>query len=349
MERYIGLDVHATSCTAAVIDGQGKRLRSYVIETNGQALVEFLKMQPGTLHVCLEEGTQSGWLSEILSPYAARVVVTHVAESRGQKNDEHDAFGLADQLRTGAIQTTVYKSVGAFATLRQLVKAHAMIVRDTVRVQNRIKAIFRSRGVHVEGKSIYRPDGRDATLQALPESSRAAACLLLAQYDALRVVRDRAQKELVAESHRHEVTKRLESCPGVGEIRAAQLVAVVVTPDRFRTRAQFWSYCGLGIVMRSSSDWVQGTQGKWVRAPVQQTRGLNRKHNSLLKQVFKGAAKTVIHQHPNDPLHADYERMLAGGTKPNLAAVTLARKIAAITMAMWKKKEDYKPATTKKP
>jgi hypothetical protein len=27
-----------------------------------QALVEFLKMQPGTLHVCLEEGTQSGWL-----------------------------------------------------------------------------------------------------------------------------------------------------------------------------------------------------------------------------------------------------------------------------------------------
>ena len=81
-------------------------------------------------------------------------------------------------------RTTVYKSVGAFATLRQLVKAHAMIVRDTVRVQNRIKAIFRSRGVHVEGKSIYRPDGRDATLQALPDSSRAAACLLLAQYDA---------------------------------------------------------------------------------------------------------------------------------------------------------------------
>ena len=71
-------------------------------------------MQPGTLHVWLEEGTQSGWLSEILSPHAARVVVTHVKESRGQKNDEHDAFGLADQLRTGAIQTTVYKSVGAF-------------------------------------------------------------------------------------------------------------------------------------------------------------------------------------------------------------------------------------------
>jgi hypothetical protein len=49
MEKYIGLDVHAASCTAAVVDGRGKRLGSYVIEINGQALVEFLKTQTGTL------------------------------------------------------------------------------------------------------------------------------------------------------------------------------------------------------------------------------------------------------------------------------------------------------------
>ena len=41
MEKYIGLDVHAASCTAAVVDARGKRLGSHVIETNGQALVEF--------------------------------------------------------------------------------------------------------------------------------------------------------------------------------------------------------------------------------------------------------------------------------------------------------------------
>ncbi len=60
MDRYIGLDVHATSCTAAVMDALGKRLRSQVIETNGQALIEFLKAQPGSLHSCIEEGTRSG-------------------------------------------------------------------------------------------------------------------------------------------------------------------------------------------------------------------------------------------------------------------------------------------------
>ena len=36
-------------------------------------------------------------------------------------------------------------------------------------------------------------------------------------------------------------------------------------------------------------------------------------------------------------------RQLAGGTKPNLAKVTLARKIAATALAMWKTKEAYDP------
>ena len=70
MERYIGLDVHAASTTAAVIDARGKRVATpHVQETNGKVLVEFVKLQPGTLHVCLEEGTQSTWLAEILGPH----------------------------------------------------------------------------------------------------------------------------------------------------------------------------------------------------------------------------------------------------------------------------------------
>lgn len=36
MERYIGLDVHSASCTAAVIDARGKRVgQPHVLETNG--------------------------------------------------------------------------------------------------------------------------------------------------------------------------------------------------------------------------------------------------------------------------------------------------------------------------
>jgi transposase len=121
----------------------------------------------------------------------------------------------------------------------------------------------------------------------------------------------------------------------------ARLLSIVVTPHRFRTRQQFWSYCGLGIMMRSSSDWLRTPDGQWIRGSVPQTRGLSRQHNAVLKELFKGAATTVITQAGDGPLYADYRRMLESGTKPNLAKLTLARKIAATTLRMWKDEELY--------
>jgi hypothetical protein len=159
---------------------------------------------------------------------------------------------------------------------------------------------------------------------------------LYAQYDAVQEVRKRAEKQLVQEAHRHPISRVLETCPGLGSIRVSQLVPIVVSPGRFRTKRQFWSYCGLGIVMRSSSDWVRTKDGGWARADVQSTRGLNLNHNHVLKQIFKGAATTIITQLEAEPLHQNYQRMLAAGTKPNLAKLTLARKIAAIALSMWK-------------
>ena len=348
MKRYIGLDVHAASTTFAVLGESGKRLGTHVVETNGQALVEQLKTIPGERHVCLEEGTQSAWLYEILSAHAEEIVVAAIPESRGQKNDERDAFHLAEQLRTGALKKRVFKEVGKFGTLRELGRTHAMVVQDVVRVQNRIKALLRSRGVPALGKSLYSENSREEFLSKLPDSSRGAASTLYAQYDAVEKIRRQAEKDLVAEAHRHAMSRVLESCPGLGPIRVAQLMPVVVSPGRFRTKRQFWSYCGLGIVMRSSSDWVRRTDGGWARADVQQTRGLNLNHNHTLKNIFKGAATTVITQLETEPLRQDYQRLIAAGTKPNLAKLAIARKLAAIALSMWKSNERYDPTRYRK-
>ena len=68
---------------------------------------------------------------------------------------------------------------------------------------------------------------------------------------------------------------------------------------------------------------------------MQQTRGLNYSHNHHLKAVFKGAATTVLMQWHDDPLYHDYQRLLAGGTKPNLAKVTKARSKSLTISAGW--------------
>ena len=346
MERFIGLDVHASSTTMAVVSPTGKRLRSQVVATSAPALIEALKLVPGKLHLCLEECPQSAWLSEVLSPHVAELVVVGLGERRsiGAKSDAHDAFALADKLRLHDYQTPVFKLVGSYGRLRHLVRAHRQVVTDVARVQSRIKALLRCRGVDATGKALYSTEGREPVVAALPSHTRPAIELLFQAYDALVPVRQAAERELVQEVHRHAISRVLQSCPGFGPIRVAEVLATVVTPTRFRTRQQFWSYCGLGIVMRSSSDWVQLQDGSWQRAQLLRTRGLTRRCNHGLKAVFKGAATTVLAQYkPDEPLRAGYQRQIDAGTKPNLAKLTLARKLAVTVLTMWKQQQAYDP------
>ena len=346
MDRYVGVDAHAESCTLGVLGGSGKRLKSMVVETNGRALVEAIRSIPGRVHVCLEEGTQSAWLYELLKPHAEEVVVTMPPENKGAKDDARDAWARADELRTGALRTRVYKAPTHMAALRNAARAYSMAVQDTVRVKNRVKAILRSRGIQSDG-SVYEVSSRAKWLKKLPSGYREFAEWLGRELDALSPLREEAETRLLEEAKAHPIIKKLSTAPGLGTIRTAQLVAIVVTPHRFRTARQFWGYSGLAIVTRSSSDWVREKGGGWVRAEVRQTRGLTRKRQPVLKAVFKGAATTVICQLPGHPLHEGYQRMLQSGIKPNLAKLTLARRIAAIVLSMWKRQEVYDPERQK--
>jgi transposase len=122
----------------------------------------------------------------------------------------------------------VFKEVGEYGTLRELGRTHAMVVQDVVRVQNRIKALLRSRGIAPTSKNVYSEKGREELLAERPDASRGAAKTLYAQYDAAPAIRRQAEKELVAEAHRHAMSRVLESCPGLGPIRVAQRMPIVL-------------------------------------------------------------------------------------------------------------------------
>jgi transposase len=343
MERYIGIDVHAASCTVAVISETGKKLKDFPVETNGQALVEAIRMIPGHKHLVFEEGLQSAWLYETLRPHVDEIVVAGVSQSRGQKDDKRDAYGLAEKLRNGSLDKKIFKAPQEFTLLRELSRTHITATRDRVRVQARMKSLYRSRGIPTPGASVYSSRDRDDWEKRLPASARGRAARLDEQLDFFKEQKKQIEADLLRESRKHAIVRILETAPGIGPIRAARLVPIVVTPHRFRTKRQFWSYCGLGIVTRSSSDWVQTADGGWIRARVPQTRGLSRQFNHVLKDLFKGAATVVITQRNKGPLYGRYEQMLAGGTKPSLAKITLARIIAATVLRMWKDEEEYQP------
>lgn len=345
MERYLGLDVHAISCTLAVVGPTGKRLSCEVLETSGEALVAAVMKVRGTVLLCMEEGTQSAWLYEILSPLVADVAVIALRQRRhqGNKNDMEDAFELAEMVRTGRRDLKrVYKQVGRFKKLRSLVRTYGFLTDDVVRSKNRLKAAYRSEGVSTAGTNVYSQSGKEDWLPMLPVEHHVAVAVLHDNCELQAALKGDLEEAMVAEARKHAAFSLLQSVPGFGPIRSAQVLSVIVTPWRFRSKRQLWKYCGLAVVTHTSSDWVPQDDG-WKRKKVQQTRGLNRDHNHVMKNVFKGAAMTVTQNMSDSPLKADYDRMLKEGVKPNLAQLTIARKIAAITLAVWKSGKHYDP------
>jgi transposase len=116
-------------------------------------------------------------------------------------------------------------------------------------------------------------------------------------------------------------------------------VALIQTPHRFRSKRQLWAYSGLALETRISGEY-RYVEGQLRRSKkLISIRGLNKDHNHHLKDLFKGAA-TMASVRPG-PLQDFYEALLAKGIKPTMARLTLARKIAAITLTLWKKGEDF--------
>jgi hypothetical protein len=117
------------------------------------------------------------------------------------------------------------------------------------------------------------------------------------------------------------------------------LIALMQTPHRFRSKRQLWTYSGLGIETHDSAQYrYVGGQVQRSKKP-QQIRGLNQNHNHEMKEIFKGAATRA--SCASGPFHDFYAALLAKGMKPEMARLTLARKIAAITLTLWKKEERF--------
>ncbi len=341
--KYVGLDIHQASTVASVREDSGRVIARSVLPTEGPALTEFLRGMRGAVHVAFEEGTQAQWVHELLVPLVDRVVV---CDRRGQarqgnKGDQVDADELAEQLRRGGLRA-VYHGSAHRTTLKELTRTYQQLVEDATRVMLRLKALFRARAIPTRGTRVYQPRERGAWLAQLPDrGARFRAEALYTQLEVLRELRPKTKAAMVAEARRDPAWPVLRAIPFLGPVRVALLLAVMQTPWRFRTKRHLWAYAGLAVVTRSSADYtfVGGRPMRRRRPPL--TRGLNRNHNRILKDVFKGAA-TAATARPG-PLQDFYQALLARGLREELARVTLTRKVAALTLRLWKRGERYDP------
>src|ERR1700758_3119712 len=337
--KYIGLDVHKETISIAVMNGEGKVVMESIIETKASTILQCIQGIHGDLHVTLEEGTWAAWLYDLVKPHVTELVVCDPRKNalmkEGNKSDKIDARKLADLLRGGYLRP-VYHGENGLRTLKELARSYLTISKDLTRVMNRLKALYRSWAIPCAGKQVYAPRHRAEWLGKISESGvRRRAELYYQQLDAFCLLRQEVRRDLLLEVKKHKAWKLLRQIPGIGPIRAAVLMAVMQTPHRFRTKRQLWNYSGLGLETHDSGEY-RAVKGQLQRTKKQATvRGLNRDQNHDLKDIFKGAAMRA--STAAGPLHDFYENLLAKGRKPTMARLTLARKIAAITLIVWKK------------
>lgn len=337
-DQYMGMDVHAATTSICVVDAEGRQVFEHVVETQAAPILRVIENLRGPLRVTFEETTQAEWLYEVIRPHVAEVIVCDPRRnkllSEGSKGDKPDARRLAELIRVGMVRS-VYHGHEGTRTLKQLVRGYETVSIDTQRTMVRIKAIFRGRGIATGGRGVYQLSQREQWLERLPEPGvRQRVRWLYEELDQLQPLRRRAKQAMLVESRKHRAVRLLRSIPQFGPIRSALVVATIDTPHRFRTRRQLWSYSGLAVVTHMSSEY-EIKEGRAIRSrkPIA-TRGLNRNCNRRLKEVFIGAA-TGGGQ--TEPYRQYLEALKERGMRPEMARITLARKIAAIALRIWKK------------
>jgi transposase len=296
--KYIGLDVHQATISATVLDSTGKLVMESILETKAETILQFLRGLRGSLHVTFEEGTCAAWLHDLLKPRIAQVLVCDP-----RKNALLKVGNKNDRIDS-----------------RKL----AELLRS-----NLLRSVFHE-------NTGLRTMHRAAWLGKITEAGvRRRAEMYYQQLDALLLLHQQVRRELLAESHKHDATQLLRQIPSIGPIRAALLLALLQTPHRFRTKRQLWAYSGLALKTSVSGEY-RFVEGQIKRSKkLLAIRGLNQNHNHDLKNIFKGAAMRAAAV--AGPFQDFYAALVAKGLKPPMARLTLARKIAAITLLVWKK------------
>lgn len=343
-DKYIGMDVHQATTVVAVLDGNGKVIWERVVATEAGAIIRLLESLSGALHVTFEETTQAAWLYEVVRSKVVEVVVCDPRRnkllSEGSKADKVDARRLAELLRVGMLRS-VYHGHAGVRRLKELVRGYETLSSDVQRTMVRIKAIYRGRAISTRGRDVYQVQQRPQWLAQLTESGiRQRAEWLYAELDHLRPLRREAKRMMIEESRKHHAVQLLRTIPQLGPVRSAIIVAIVDTPYRFRTAHQLWSYCGLAVITHMSAEYEM-KEGRVVRTrkPVA-TRGLNRNCNRSLKDVFIGAATGGAQR---EPYRSYVETRQNRGMRKEMARLTLARKIVAVALTIWKKGEKFDP------
>jgi transposase len=250
-----------------------------------------------------------------------------------QKNDATDAEAICEAVTRPNMRFVATKTAEQQSCLT-LHRTRHLLIRQQTSVINAIRA-------HVAEFGIVAPVGRNGVDQLLgivadladkrlPEVARTCVAALGAQLRMLKAQILEFDRMIRAWQRSSEVSRRLDSIPGVGPALATALVASVADPKAFRSGRDFSAW--IGLVPKQSSSGGKDRLGN-----------ISKRGDRYLRSLFTAGALAVIrYAKIHGTTHRPWLTALLARRPTKVAAIALANKLARMAWAMMAKGEQYK-------
>ena len=249
------------------------------------------------------------------------------------KNDAADAAAIAEAVTRPSMRFVAVKGVEQQSIL-MVHRTRELLVRQRTMVINAMRA-------HMAELGIVAPVGVPQVKRLLdviadPDDARlgpvARTCLesLVRQYLSLDDEVNAAEKRIHAWHRSNEISRRLETIPGIGVITASALAASVSDPSVFKSGRELAAW--IGLVPRQNS-----TGGK------QRLGRISKQGDQYLRWLLVAGALSVIRHAKRRGTNSPWLAGIIARKPTKVAAVALANKNARIVWGILMGGESYRP------
>ncbi len=324
-KHYIGIDLHSAHCYIVVMNKNGKVTKRAKIKTNENDILKFLSSLKGKKAVTFEETTLAHWMYILLYSHCIvdKIIVCSKKTKTGPKTDYIDATELADLLRVNRLEP-VFHEDNPRMELRALVSGYDSLIKDCTRTKNRDKALYRKSAIKVSGKKVYHDPSFNDLLISKADKFVEKQCF--EQIALLEKQKEKYLKKFEQNMKKFSEMKYIKTVPGFSTIRTNILVGIVITPMRFKTKYNFYSYAGLTKHKQRSDGKEYGSKKAYGR--------------SELKNIFKSAAQDALRG--KNSFKRKYDEMRTNGSTDKAAQNAVAQALASTVLAVWKSETKYK-------
>jgi transposase len=312
--QVVGLDLHRRRTVMARLAASTGELLEMARFSNDQ-LGEQIAKAGHNPQVVLEATYGWYWAADLLTEAGAKVHLAHPLamkrfENRRVKNDEFDAYDLADTLWMGRLPEA-WIAPPEVRARRELVRYRHKLVQVRTSFKDQVHAVLAHRGISIPASDIFGAGGLELLDQlTLPEPFAVKMASARRMIDELNGEVDRFDKLIRAACAADPGYRAIQQIPGVGPVLGAVFVAEIGDVQRFPDPHKLCCWAGLTPRLRASDTKVH--------------RGKISKQGSRL---VRWAAVEAIQRVRGDNLIGRTKSRVAANRGRNLGKVAAARKL----------------------